>query len=188
MDYTQVYTKVFNIPSYSNDLHIQYDFCIQQLLKLFKPNDTFSVIDIGSGRGQVIQRIKQNFKNAIITSVDLKQFHQHTVDKFIAADLSKADDRAKLANQRVDVLICTDVLEHLDQVFIEEVIKTLSVISKKLILAIANHSDVQCGVELHTIQQNNQWWRKLLEKYMTIHEENILINGRLYEYFGTTNM
>jgi hypothetical protein len=53
MDYLSVYINAFNIPSYSAEHHIQYDYIIDAILN---PNNSYNnIIDIGSGRRHVIR-------------------------------------------------------------------------------------------------------------------------------------
>ena len=144
-----------------------------------------NIIEIGSGRGQNLLKIlneKNSIKNLVLTSVDLNNFHNITVDKFIKCDLSIESNRNLLKNNTYDILVCTDVFEHLDKSFIEDVIKICSEISTYSILAIANHSDILNGVELHTIQENNVYWENIINKYFEIHKKETHYNGRLYMY------
>jgi 2-polyprenyl-3-methyl-5-hydroxy-6-metoxy-1,4-benzoquinol methylase len=182
MDYTKVYTNAFNTPSYSNDHHIQYDYVIDYLKTQFTSDSTFNIVDIGSGRGQLISLIKESFNNAKITSVDLEKFHFKEVNNFIKCDLSNSNDRAKLLENKYDILVSTDVLEHLDISFIDDVIQMFSKMSHKSILAVANHSDIINGVELHTIQKEKFWWNNLIGKYFNINECLEKYNGRLFLY------
>jgi 2-polyprenyl-3-methyl-5-hydroxy-6-metoxy-1,4-benzoquinol methylase len=180
MNYTDVYTMAFSNKQYSNDHHIQYNYVIEELKLMFKLDDQFEVIDIGSGRGQMINAIQANFKNAIITSVDLERFNTISGITFIQCDLSKAEDRNKLLLKKYDVVVSTDVLEHLDISFITEVIELFSKLSNKSILAIANHSDVWNGIELHTIQGNSIWWMNLLNKYFKLQKFESIFDDILY--------
>lgn len=182
MDYTKVYTDAFNTASYSNDHHIQYDYVINYLKRQFTADSSFHIVDIGSGRGQLISLIKQSFNNAKITSVDLDNFHFKEVNNFIKCDLSNSNDRMTLSENKYDILVSTDVLEHLDISFIADVIKMFSKMADKSILAVANHSDIINGVELHTIQKDKLWWNNLIGKYFNINECLEKYNNRLFLY------
>jgi 2-polyprenyl-3-methyl-5-hydroxy-6-metoxy-1,4-benzoquinol methylase len=185
MDYNSVYAMAFSQQIYSNQHHIQYDYVIEKIKGIYNPDDVFELIDVGSGRGQFITLLQQKFKNVKITSVDLKKNHNISVP-FIACDLSKHDDRMNLLNKKYDILVCTDVLEHLDKSFINEVIVTFSKLSNIAILAIANHSDILNGIELHTIQENNIWWENILLKVYNIKEYDTKYNNTLMLYVTNT--
>lgn len=181
MDYLKVYTDCFNTPYYSIEHHIQYDFAVNNILSLYKNNSTFSLIDVGSGRGALINLVKSNFANSNITSVDLDKFNDIPVN-FKKCNLSLYQDRDNLLTSKYDILTCTDVLEHLDKSFIEDVILMFSKLSKDCIFSIANHSDIVNNVQLHTIQENDLWWDDKLLKYFSITKKQIEYNGQLYMY------
>lgn len=189
MDYLKVYNKLFINKEYAMNDHVQYDFVINSILKYNLDNN--NIIDIGSGRGKNLLNLINNksfIKNLKTTSVDLDNFHNVIVDNFIKCDLSKELDRNNLLNSKYDILICTDVFEHLDKSFIEDVIELCSKISKYSIIAIANHSDIWNGIELHTIQENIDWWNAILDKYFYINYSESLINDCLYIYRLTSKI
>jgi 2-polyprenyl-3-methyl-5-hydroxy-6-metoxy-1,4-benzoquinol methylase len=187
MNYKDIYTSIFNIESYSTDYHIQYDYILYTLKQLNL--NTNNIIDIGSGRGHLIKLLKvNNLSKLSIISVDLKKFHNYDVNEFIECDLSnyldrtKLLDKTKLLNKANNIVICTDVLEHLDKSFIEDVVYTFSKMSNYCILGIANHSDIINGIELHTIQENDIWWEAIITKYFRILNKDTFYHGRLYIY------
>lgn len=187
MDYKKVYETTFSIPHYSASHTLQYD----QILDIIKEfNLEYNkIIDIGSGRGHLINMINNsNIKNMSITSVDLQKFHNYNVHKFIECDLSKPSDRDKLLDNNYDILICTDVFEHLDKSFIEDVVIVCAKLSKKCVFGIANHSDIFNGVELHTIQENDIWWDNIIKKYFMIDRKNISGDNCFYMYICTSKL
>ena len=181
MNYLDVYTNSFNTSSYSASHHVQYDYVIDVLKSRYQPDSVFSIIDIGSGRGQLIALIRSTFKNSVITSVDLHKFHPYEVNTFITCDLSNNNDRNKITGT-YDVVVSTDVFEHLDKSFINDIITMCSRLSNTCIFAIANHSDIINGIELHTIQEPHTYWNALLEPYFTIQEIIIMHDNQLYLY------
>jgi 2-polyprenyl-3-methyl-5-hydroxy-6-metoxy-1,4-benzoquinol methylase len=187
MNYIDIYKETFNNVLYSSEHHIQYDIIIDIIKKLNLPNN--NIIDIGSGRGHLIKILKENiYNNLSIVSVDLKKFHTLDVTKFIECDLSKESDRNNLLDSKYDVLICTDVFEHLDKSFIEDVVSMCAKLSDNCIFGIANHSDIWNGVELHTIQENDKWWDNIILKYFNITNKSIHFNGKLYMYTCNTKV
>ena len=66
-----------------------------------------------------------------------------------------------------DGLICMDVLEHISPAELEDNLKALRRLSPSVFLGIANHSDVQGGMELHHIQENSGWWLKRLGSHFS---------------------
>lgn len=184
MDYEKVYNMAFSQPTYSNEEHIQYKY-VQDTIKQLALK-TNNIIEIGSGRGQNLQKCldnKSNIPNMTLTAVDLNNYHNLEIDKFIKCDLSIAEQRAIVQSSGpYDILICTDVFEHLNESFIEDVVAMCSGLASNSIIAIANHPDIQNGVELHTIQKDSSWWDTLLKKYFTIVEKSIHYDNMLYMY------
>ena len=183
MDYLKIYTNTFSDITYSNQHHPQYDYAIDEIQKItINTNIKYNLIDIGSGRGQLINLINLIYTNKFnITSVDLDKFNDMNIN-FIKCDLSIANSRQNLTNKKYDILTCTDVFEHLDKSFIEDVIIMCSKLSENCIFAIANHSDIQNNIELHTIQENDIWWDNYLLKYFNIIEKQNICNNQLYMY------
>jgi ubiquinone/menaquinone biosynthesis C-methylase UbiE len=99
MNYLDVYSKVFNNKTYSRGSHIQYGFALQEIIDLYTIEKKFNLIDIGSGRGQLIKKIKK-FTHADITSVDINKFHNLDVT-FLKCDLSKSSEREELMKKRI---------------------------------------------------------------------------------------
>ena len=182
MNYLEVYNNSFINDSYSvhDENTVRYQHCMNYL-KLNKVN---TIIDIGSGRGVMLKMIKSNFHDIKIVSADLNKYHSIDDIDFIKLDLSNEQDRnillEKYENNKFDLLICLDVLEHLNKSFIESVINLFSKISKQCILTIANHSDILNGVELHTIQEDFTFWAPLIKTHFDIlnYNEYYLVNNK----------
>jgi 2-polyprenyl-3-methyl-5-hydroxy-6-metoxy-1,4-benzoquinol methylase len=186
-NYLNIYKDAFNVVHYSADHHIQYNYILDVVLKYNNINN--SIIDIGSGRGHLIRMLnihKEKLLNYSLTSVDLDKFHNELCDTFIKCDLSQEKDRLQLLEKKYDILICTDVFEHLDKSFIENVIHMCSKLSQKCIFGIANHSDILNNVELHTIQENDIWWENILNKYFNIIKKDVYYGDKLYMYVCET--
>lgn len=179
MDYQKTYIECFQDNNYSNDHHIQYDWIIQKIKNYKNLN---RLVDIGSGRGQLIKLLKTKFPESKITSLDLQNFHNIEDIEFIQSDLSRKQDREINKNRKFDILTCLDVFEHLDKNFINDVIEMCSNMSDYCLFSIANHSDKHHGVELHTIQENDLWWEKILTPFFQIKTKEIKYSGRLYLY------
>lgn len=169
MDYLKVYSKLFGggYNKYgSNEISGPYT------IDFIKRTNTKKIIDISTGRGTLPNLISKEIPDVNITCTDLEKFNNLPYG-FIKVDLSKDDDLKKIESNGYDLLTCLDVLEHLDKSFIENVLKHFARISKNVILTIANHSDIQNNVELHTIIEDMSYWGPLIEKYFEIiHQES----------------
>lgn len=183
MDYLDIYSNAFTNNNYSSGHHIQYDWVIDKLKSKFVISDIFTIIDIGSGRGHMLKLLHEHFPNAIITSVDLKNFHNlNFIHEFKLCDITSLEDRNRLIENKYDVLINLDFLEHIEEKYIDDIIETFYKLAPYSIIAIANHSDIFDGVELHLIQQNNKWWEYKLQKIFDISYFKSNSENTLYFY------
>lgn len=167
MDYKSTYSELFSTVEYSR--HNETEFRYQLVLEYLKNNNVKKIIDISSGRGVMLDMIKKQYPHIEITSTDLSKFHDVDVKEFREVDLSNKDTLFEV-DEKYDLLTCLDVLEHLDDSFIKDVFEWFSKISKKQILTIANHSEIQNGVEIHTIQEDMSYWSPIIEGFLTINE------------------
>jgi hypothetical protein len=164
MDYLNIYSKLFNA-NYN-----QYggsEKSIECSIDFIKKNNIKTLIDISTGTGTFPKFVSKEITDINITCTDLKKFNDLNYE-FISVDLSKNEDLEKIKTNGYELLTCLDVLEHLDKSFIDNVLKHFARISKNVILTIANHSDIQNGIELHTIIENMDYWRPVIENYFHI--------------------
>ena len=169
MNYKSVYGDLFNTEKYSR--HNESEFRYQLVLDYLRNNEVETMVDISSGRGVMLKMIKKEFPNIKIISTDLKKFHGVEVDEFYEVDLSKKETLFSV-DKEYDLLTCLDVLEHLDKSFISSVFKWFSEISKNQILTIANHSEIQNGIEIHTIQEDMGYWSPIVDEFLKIKNED----------------
>jgi methylase of polypeptide subunit release factors len=73
MDYKKIYESSFNQTGYN--LHPDNEFRFQFVNDYIKTNEINSIIDIGSGRGNILKIIKETYPNVEVTSTDIKKFH-----------------------------------------------------------------------------------------------------------------
>ena len=178
MDYKTMYDNLFNLNHYSihNETELRYNITKDFILN----NKIENIIDVGSGRGVMLNMILNDIKNIKITSVDLNNYHNNNDVEFINIDLSNRD--TFFYGKKYDLLSCLDVLEHLEKKYIEDIFIWFSKISENQIFSIANHSEIINGQEIHLIQENHFFWEDLISKYFTI--DDLIIksfsNNHLY--------
>jgi hypothetical protein len=91
MNYKKIYNQIFDIEIYNSSPSISYNISLDFILsKKIK-----SLIDIGSGRGNMIKKIFDYGYYTNITSCDLEKYHNYDV-KFISLDLTKIEDLNKI--------------------------------------------------------------------------------------------
>jgi len=173
------YKNIFN----GNDgynLHIidkeRYDFVIDDVIR-YKHK---KLIDISSGRGFLIKYLKELIRDIEITSTDLEKFNNLDVE-FIRLDLCEKDDYKNVMGT-YDLLSCLDVLEHVEEKYIDDILMFFRTLSNRFCLGVANHPDIQNGIELHLIQEDKDWWDRKLSKYFKIIESFKMYDDKLYCY------
>jgi 2-polyprenyl-3-methyl-5-hydroxy-6-metoxy-1,4-benzoquinol methylase len=177
IDFKNIYENSFNDTNYNKHEDEEYRF--QTVKNFVIENNITSVLDVGSGRGNVIKILNEVDSNIKITSCDLKKFHNYNCE-FLELDLCDKNSLSNLENKNYDLIVCLDVLEHVQKECVEDIFKTLSKISNFTILTIANHSDIHNGVELHLIRENMSYWEPIIQKYFDILNFDEKYGGRLY--------
>ncbi len=176
INYKKIYKGVFANSSYSVNADRKFS-C--SLIKNYVIDEK-SAIDIGSGRGPVLLELMEVIPAEHILSCDLENFHGMEVP-FEAMDLTVAGDRNKIVST-FDLLTCLDVLEHIEEAYLNDILQFFKKIARKQIIIVANHSDVQNGMELHLIQKPFQWWENALSKYSTIIDSKSIHDDRAYVF------
>lgn len=183
IDYLKNYEYVFNNnPNYDMAGKNKNDPVYKPPADFLKRNKGKfkSHIDISSGRGLFFDFIKD--LELCSVSTDLKKFHNLNIP-FIEIDLTNKEDLNRLKENHYDVLTCTGVLEHIEEEYINDLLKTFSEISDVCLFTIAKHSDVQFGIELHVIIEDENWWRRRILKYFELKDLEVFYDdGRLF-YF-----
>jgi hypothetical protein len=177
MEYKKIYESSFSDRGYN--VHDDSELRFQYVLNFLKDKNFNNVIDIGSGRGNLIKVLKQHNNNINIVSTDLKKFHDFDIP-FYEINLCDRDNFKMFKEKQFELLTCLDVLEHIEKKCVDYVLYKFSLISEYSVLTIANHSDVLNGVELHVIQENMTFWLPYLNKYFEVVDQREHYNGRLY--------
>ena len=168
MDYKKTYTHLFETKDYS--IHDINELRYQISNDYVKKNNVQNMVDIGSGRGILLDLLNKENPNLKILSTDLNKFHNLNFD-FKEIDLSNKDTFFNIDN-KFQLLTCLDVLEHLEKHCIEDVFKWFSEVSENQVLTIANHSEILHGEEIHLIQEDMSYWEPIVSKYFDIvHKE-----------------
>jgi 2-polyprenyl-3-methyl-5-hydroxy-6-metoxy-1,4-benzoquinol methylase len=176
MDYKKIYKNVFANPSYSKNHDRKFSCSIIKNYII----DEKSAIDIGSGRGPVLLELMEVMPADHILSCDLENFHDMEVP-FEVVDLTIKNDRDKIV-EYFDLLTCLDVLEHIEEKYMDDILQFFKRTARKIIIIVANHSDVQKGTELHLIQQPMLWWITLFERYFKIIDSKSIHDDRAYVF------
>jgi 2-polyprenyl-3-methyl-5-hydroxy-6-metoxy-1,4-benzoquinol methylase len=177
MEFKKIYENAFSNNSYNT--HTDKEPRFELVKNYVLENNVKTMIDIGSGRGNIIKILNELNFTVDITSTDLTKFHDYDVP-FLELNLCDKNSYGSIFDKKYDLLTCLDVLEHIEKNCVNDVFELFSKISKYSLITIANHSDIQDGVELHIIQENMDYWGPIIEKFFVIEDLKTEYHGRLY--------
>lgn len=123
------------------------DQWMDMIEKLIVRNAVRSLLDYGAGKGRLKKRIERRFPFIPVQNYDPVTFPGDPVP--------------------ADMLVCTDVLEHIEPECLDEVLTHMSLLTGKLgFLVIATRpaqKNLPDGRNAHLIQQPSDWWRPRIE-------------------------
>jgi hypothetical protein len=182
MDYKTVYTDIFkNNINYNYPSSVSYEKAINYFKIVNNTKKIEKIADVGSGRGNLIKEINKIYKDKIY-SYDLECYYDTTEYNNVLFKQINLCDNSFVELEKVDFLFCLDVLEHLEENKIKNILKTFSKFSNYSFFTIANHSDIIGGVELHLIQKNHFYWDEIINNYFTIINYQSFYDNRLMCY------
>lgn len=80
-----------------------------------------------------------------------------------------------------DLVVCSDVLEHVEPECLHEVLRHLGALTKKCIFMDINNKPAQKiladGRNAHLIQENSLWWHERLDPFFDIHSFQTYASG-----------
>lgn len=121
------------------------------------------LLDVGCGMGVNLRRLHANGHDVL--GIEISEV---CCERFLR-DLPHANDSvlsfSAKNKERYSGVICMDMLEHIASDCLAENLAAISDLAPIGLFGIANHSDVHCGIELHLIQQDAQWWRGRLREH-----------------------
>jgi 2-polyprenyl-3-methyl-5-hydroxy-6-metoxy-1,4-benzoquinol methylase len=159
MKNSEIYNLVYkNNPNYNPPTPNKYEFIEEFILA----GDHNSILDAGCGSGNALTYFLN--KNLNVFGIEISKV---CCDKYLSKLPHKNIGVVEYADDNIvyDCLYCFDVMEHIQYNEIDDFIIACLKLSKRCLFGIANHSDVQCGIELHPIKENVDWWYKILSSY-----------------------
>lgn len=154
-----LYDQVWQIPGYCANGLDRAREVLDDLVWHSKQNAWLNVLDVGCGRGHVVQHLR----GVDIYACGIDPFLPEPGPHLLRGDL------ATLASLdcSVDIITSFDMLEHLNEDSAYGMLRTMAEVAPRACLAIANMSDVHdvAGVptELHPIQQPAEWWAQMVK-------------------------
>ena len=128
---------------------------ISQFLQRKKCN---SILDYGCGKA--VQYHKENIHNTHFGGI-MPSLYDPAIEEY-----------SVLPKGKFDAIICTDVLEHIEEKDIQETIKEIySKANKFVYLGICNspaNAILPDGRNAHVTQKPLSWWKEIIEPYATV--------------------
>ena len=167
---SELYRHMFSLPDYSR--HTKWDrryrFAVQNLKDVGG-----EILDVGSGRG-TFARYASSHKLKVFCS-DVDNFTEYDSGRpFLKLDLTSDS----LSVGKWDAITCLDVLEHLNSNDLDEAIASLSRMSSRAIITVANHEEIQEGIDLHLIKKPIAWWKSKFDLHFRVREAKYLYQKR----------
>lgn len=131
-------------------------------LKKWRPR---SLLDFGCGKGALLQYLRQQYPNI------------HCIGYDPAVDIYN-----KLPQQKFDVVFSNDVLEHIEPIYLDNVLKYIEQTSNKYawlrIDTQPANKTLTDGRNAHLIIENEAWWKERIEFAMNMKIVNIYTNKK----------
>ena len=179
--YKDVYSKIFKTePGYCyrtvSDKEPKHKLTMEFMAKY--GDEINSMVDIGAGRGAIVKYFLDNHPNVDVLSADLDNYHRYPT-RFQAIDLSVSEFEL---DKVYDLVTCFDVIEHLAEPHSVDILTKLRPYGKYFLYAIANHSDVHQGYQLHLTRRDREFWDKEISKHYEIISAENAHHNSLYMY------
>jgi ubiquinone/menaquinone biosynthesis C-methylase UbiE len=132
-----------------------------------------SVLDVGCGQGQLLKWIRLSRPQVQLSGIDISQV---ALDKIKLANVTLKQGKAQeipFPDDQFDLVICTDVLEHLPEDDVRQAIKELKRVGAAHVWI--QTEDCNCsedkylagtkyaGITLHETRRTIYWWEKNIQ-------------------------
>ncbi len=136
------------------------------LNKTFDLNLISSIIDIGCSTGHLINNIKKNYPHINVKGIEYFEFHKSTAPIEIRNDIFLKDIREMFDVGKFDIVICTEVAEHIEPNYLVEFLSNLKNASNKyLVMTWSNSYPHFNAPPQHVSSINYNDYLKILENF-----------------------
>jgi 2-polyprenyl-3-methyl-5-hydroxy-6-metoxy-1,4-benzoquinol methylase len=115
---------------------------VEQVILIYRPD---TILDYGCGKGSLKKEL----------NTEILEYDPAIVGKDIPPD-------------NVDLVVCTDVIEHVEPEFLDEVLAHIKRISKAAFIVIAcrkGNKTLPDGRPAHLIVESPDWWKKKMQQH-----------------------
>lgn len=138
----EVYQKIHQTTPFGK--RAKFPKHLQKFIDKMQPK---SILDFGCGKGRLLDTIRESYPNITVTGYDP----------------ANPDYDINLSETNFDLIISSDVLEHVEPEYIDDTLKFLQTRSKvfyHLIACSPAKLILPDGRNAHLIIEDDQWWRK----------------------------
>jgi SAM-dependent methyltransferase len=142
-----------------------------------KNKKAVSILDYGSGLGQWTWRSYGDMPRGVLGSMG-----KHIQSIWFYDPAVEGYDQKPPAEYRFDLVTCADVMEHIPEEFVEQVVNEMAMYCKddgRLIFAISgnlSYKQFDDGENVHCTVKPIEWWEEIIratgKEYVIIHADN----------------
>ena len=148
-------------------LEVKHFMMSKQWLEYFKPKN---ILDLGCGYGHFGYCFKFLNENLHYLGIEKSGW---AIEKtpYKNLTLEKYDIRDPLNLKDFDLVLCIDILEHLEEKDLDQVLGNLKTYGKKFLFSIPYLGNPELDIDLtHKIKKEKTWWVNKLSNYFKISE------------------
>lgn len=145
--------------------------------KLISDIEFNNMVDLGCGRGYYLNKLLEMEKEVL--GVELSAICCEKYLGELPHVCSSIDDFCAEKNRTFDLVLCMDVMEHIDPGKIDDMIEGIRSLSGTAIFGVANHKDVMLGFDLHLTIEGPNWWEDKFSKYYK-NVETLIFSEKFY--------
>lgn len=143
-----------------------YNAFYRTINETFDLNNINSVIDIGCSTGHLINFIKKNYPTINVKGIEYFEFHKNLAPNQIRDEIKLKDIRDKFNIGKFDIVICTEVAEHIEPSYLINFLTNLkNATNKYLIMTWSNSYPNFYGPPQHVSSLSYKNYLKILKNF-----------------------
>jgi len=146
------------------------------VFQLIRKNNVASVLDYGCGAGTLARGGKDKEQGL------LARFQEAGMKVDYAEYDPAISSKAALPRRQFDMVVCTDVLEHIEPECLDEVLEHIKSLTLRFAFVVVNTNAANKilldGRNAHLIVQPKEWWLKELKKHFSKVKDFPVPDGR----------
>lgn len=170
---------------------LPYQEFYEVISSVFDMNSVRSIIDVGCADGNLIGIIKENNPHINVTGVEYFEYHKKYAKSSIVDSIKILDIRDDLPDdlkdQKFDIVICTEIAEHIEPEFTQKFLSNLkSLTGQFLIMTWSRHGGEK---ERHKDEHHQHLNPLELDQYLqTVSNNGFQLNQAATQYLHNSFM